>query len=295
VRGTGAFEGLPLVQPQARTEGRPIVHQVASHEEAVHREAHEPGRDLWPSVEKTSPQWHMVIDLDACTGCSACVVACQAENNVAVVGPEELRRNREMHWLRIDRYFAGSPDAPQVLFEPMLCAQCGHAPCETVCPVAATVHSEDGLNQQVYNRCVGTRYCANNCPYKTRRFNWFDNTLRLGAPVERMVLNPDVVVRSRGVMEKCTFCVQRIQLARLEARAQGQDAFEVETACQESCPARAIHFGDGHDPGGAIARLRAKPRAFQVLAELGVEPAVTYLARVRRHEGPPADSHGEGA
>jgi molybdopterin-containing oxidoreductase family iron-sulfur binding subunit len=199
-----------------------------------------------------------------------------------------------MLWLRIDRYFTGSPGEPEVLFEPMLCAQCGHAPCETVCPVAATVHSEDGLNQQVYNRCVGTRYCANNCPYKVRRFNWFDNEPSMGAPVERMVLNPDVVVRSRGVMEKCTFCVQRIQLARLQARPAGRDAFEVRTACQESCPAKAIHFGDGHDPSGPIARLRAKPRAFQVLAEIGVEPAVTYLARVRPREGS-GKGHGEDA
>ena len=244
-----------------------------------------PARDLWPNVEKNSPQWHMVIDLDACTGCSACVVACQAENNVAVVGPDEMRRNRDMHWLRIDRYFSGDPEHPDVLFEPMLCAQCGHAPCETVCPVAATVHSVDGLNQQVYNRCVGTRYCANNCPYKTRRFNWFDNEPRMGGPLERMVLNPDVVVRSRGVMEKCTFCVQRIQLARLEARASGRDAGEVKTACQQSCPAQAIAFGDSLDPQGVIAKLRKRPRAFQVLAELGVEPGITYLARVRARPG----------
>jgi len=284
-RKTGGFEALPVVQPQGTTAGRDVVHQLATYGEEVPHEAHDRARDLWPNVEKSSPQWHMVIDLDACTGCSACVVACQAENNVAVVGPDEMRRNRDMHWLRIDRYFSGDPEQPDVLFEPMLCAQCGHAPCETVCPVAATVHSVDGLNQQVYNRCVGTRYCANNCPYKTRRFNWFDNEPRMGGPLERMVLNPDVVVRSRGVMEKCTFCVQRIQLARIEARASGRDVGEVKTACQQSCPAQAIAFGDSLDPQGAIAKLRKRPRAFQVLAELGVEPGITYLARVRARPG----------
>jgi len=289
---TGAHEALPIVQGQSTTAGRHVVHQLASHADRLATERQDPARDLWPRRELTSPQWHMVIDLDACTGCSACVVACQAENNIAVVGPEEVRRNREMHWLRIDRYFAGDDDSPDVLFEPMLCAQCGHAPCETVCPVAATVHSEDGLNQQVYNRCVGTRYCANNCPYKTRRFNWFDNEPAFGQPLERMVLNPDVVVRSRGVMEKCTFCVQRIQQARLAARAQGDDVGPVQTACQQSCPARAIAFGDGQPPDGEIAKLRGGPRAFQVLAELGVEPGITYLARVRARGGAAGQGHG---
>jgi molybdopterin-containing oxidoreductase family iron-sulfur binding subunit len=232
----------------------------------------------------------MVIDLDSCTGCSACVVACQAENNVAVVGPAEMGRNRGMHWLRIDRYFSGDPASPDLLFEPMLCMQCHHAPCETVCPVAATVHSEDGLNQQVYNRCVGTRYCANNCPYKVRAFNWFDN--QPTQPLERMVLNPDVVVRARGVMEKCTFCVQRIQAARIAARSEGRtEVPEVQTACQQSCPARAIHFGDGASP--EIASRHAEPRAFCVLADLGVGPRVTYLARVRTRAASTAEAGGD--
>ena len=173
----------------------------------------------------------------------------------------------------------------------MLCAQCDDAPCETVCPVAATVHSEDGLNQQVYNRCVGTRYCANNCPYKVRRFNWFDNEPT--DPVERLALNPDVVVRSRGVMEKCTFCVQRIQGARLRARREGQERYEVEPACAESCPAQAIRFGDGADPESEVTRLREQPRAFQVLAELGVRPSVSYLARVRQRETAEGGHDGE--
>jgi molybdopterin-containing oxidoreductase family iron-sulfur binding subunit len=224
----------------------------------------------------------MVIDLDACVGCAGCVVACQAENNIPVVGAEQMARHRDMYWLRIDRYFVGDEDDPDVLFEPMLCAQCDHAPCETVCPVAATVQSADGLNQMIYNRCVGTRYCANNCPYKVRRFNWFK--FEPTDPIERLVLNPDVVVRSRGVMEKCSFCVQRIQSERIDARRDGRPSFEVQTACQQSCPAQAISFGDSTDAEGPIAELSEKPRAFQVLAELGVKPSLTYMARVRNRE-----------
>jgi len=293
IERTGRSERLPIVQPQASAEGRPVVFQVASAEEHVHG-AHVPGgRDLWPNRDHGTPQWHMVIDLDSCTGCSACVVACQAENNVAVVGPEEMARNRGMHWIRIDRYFAGEPASPDVLFEPMMCSQCHHAPCETVCPVAATIHSEDGLNQQVYNRCVGTRYCANNCPYKVRAFNWFDN--QPTDALERMVLNPDVVVRARGVMEKCSFCVQRIQAARIAARAEGRpDVPEVQTACQQSCPARAIRFGDVADE--RIVTGHAEPRAFRVLADLGVGPRITYLARVRTRAGAAVEpGHGSAA
>ena len=294
-RPSGGRSPLPLMQVQSETAGRPVIHQVASYQEKVHGEHLPEGRDLFGPKPQPSPQWHMAIDLDACTGCSACVVACQAENNIASVGAEEMGRHRDMHWLRIDRYFVGDADNPDVLFEPMLCQQCGHAPCETVCPVAATVHSTDGLNQQVYNRCVGTRYCANNCPYKTRRFNWFNNEKKLTDPVERLVLNPDVVVRSRGVMEKCTFCVQRLQASRIAAQKEGrQEWASVETACQESCPARAISFGDQNQAEGALAAQRKKPRAFQVLAELGVEPRVTYLARVRNRQGA-TGHHGEEA
>jgi molybdopterin-containing oxidoreductase family iron-sulfur binding subunit len=294
-RVSGGREALPLMQVQSETAERPVIHQVAAYDEKVHGEHLPEGRDLFGPKPQPSPQWHLAIDLDACTGCSACVIACQAENNIATVGPEEMERHRDMHWLRIDRYFVGEAENPDVLFEPMLCQQCGHAPCETVCPVAATVHSTDGLNQQVYNRCVGTRYCANNCPYKTRRFNWFNNEKKMADPVERLVLNPDVVVRSRGVMEKCTFCVQRLQASRIAAQKQGrQEWAEVETACQQSCPARAISFGDQNDDTGPIAIQRKKPRAFQVLAELGVEPRVTYLARVRNRRGA-AGHQGEEA
>ena len=270
---------LPAAQIHVKTEGRPIVHQVGAYDEQVahgHHELH----SLWAERPAHSPSWEMVIDLDKCTACSACLVACQVENNVAVVGADEIRAYREMHWIRMDRYFDGDEDNPDVLFEPMLCQQCDHAPCETVCPVLATMHSSDGLNQQVYNRCVGTRYCANNCPYKVRRFNWFENDF--GGPLERMVLNPDVVVRERGVMEKCTFCVQRIQASRIEAKVKGLDVPpRVQTACQQTCPAGAITFGDGSDPESDVSKSKVDPRAFQVLAEVGVRPSITYKARVR--------------
>jgi len=295
---TSAAVRLPLMQPNGEAHERPVVHQVGSRDGAVPHGEHgahgAAGTSLWPERHPTSPKWEMVVDLDACTGCSACVVACQAENNLPVVGADEILRSRDMYWLRIDRYFLGDPASPDVLFEPMLCAQCDNAPCETVCPVAATVHSEDGLNQQVYNRCVGTRYCANNCPYKVRRFNWFDHPVK--EPLERLVLNPNVVVRSRGVMEKCTFCVQRIQAERIESRVAGREDWRgrgVETACQQTCPARAISFGDATDPDGEVLKRKKGPRAFQVLADLGVGPAVTYLAKVRSRPG--VGEKGEGA
>ncbi len=286
---TGRSAVVPRIQIHSQTEGRPIIHQVSGHDEAVHV-PHHPDADLWDARPEPSPQWGMVIDLDACVGCAGCVVACQAENNIPVVGADQMARHRDMYWLRIDRYFVGEADDPDVLFEPMLCAQCDHAPCETVCPVAATVQSEDGLNQQIYNRCVGTRYCANNCPYKVRRFNWYK--FEPTDPIERLVLNPDVVVRSRGVMEKCTFCVQRIQTERIDARRDGRPSFEVQTACQQSCPAQAISFGDSTDADGPIAQLSARPRAFQVLAELGIKPSLTYMARVRNRDD--ADNHDTG-
>jgi Fe-S-cluster-containing dehydrogenase component/anaerobic selenocysteine-containing dehydrogenase len=244
--------------------------------------AHGEHADLWPEDHPvTGPRWGMVIDLHVCTGCSACVVACQVENNVPIVGKDEVRRAREMHWLRIDRYYAGEGGDVDVFFQPMLCQHCGNAPCETVCPVLATVHSAEGLNQQVYNRCVGTRYCANNCPYKVRRFNWFDYPHE--DALQNLVLNPDVAVRSRGVMEKCSFCVQRIQDAKLEARRRGEDLEDgaVQTACQQSCPAGAIVFGDLNDPESEVSRRMRDPRRYRVLAELNVRPAVGYLGLVR--------------
>ena len=282
VKAAGSSVELPETQQHTKREGRPIVHQVATYDEKV-PEPHHVGESLWRARPIHSPSWEMVIDLDTCTGCSACVVACEIENNIPVVGAAEIQHHRSLHWLRMDRYYDGDEANPDVLFEPMMCQQCDHAPCETVCPVLATMHSSDGINQQVYNRCVGTRYCANNCPYKVRRFNWFDYDH--GSPLERMALNPDVVVRERGVMEKCTFCVQRIQAARIDGRANGTDPTLVQTACQQSCPAQAIRFGDGSKPENQVAQDRSNPRAFKVLAELGVKPSVTYLARVKNTQG----------
>ncbi len=233
---------------------------------------------LWPDDHpKSGHAWGMVIDLNKCTGCSACVVACQSENNVPVVGYDEVRRQREMHWMRIDRYYTGEGESLNVDHQPMMCQHCDNAPCETVCPVLATVHSSEGLNEQVYNRCVGTRYCANNCPYKVRRFNWFkyahDDSL------QNLVLNPEVTVRSRGVMEKCSMCVQRIEAGKIEARSQGLPVADgaIQTACQQSCPAQAIVFGDMHDPESKIYAALENPRRYRVLEELNVRPSVSYL------------------
>jgi molybdopterin-containing oxidoreductase family iron-sulfur binding subunit len=246
---------------------------------------------LWPNDHpEGATHWGMVIDLNACTGCSACVIACQAENNIPVVGKDEVRRQREMHWLRIDRYYTERGGGVDAVHQPMLCQHCGDAPCEVVCPVLATVHSADGLNEQVYNRCVGTRYCANNCPYKVRRFNWFDYAH--DDLLQNLVLNPDVAVRSRGVMEKCTFCVQRIQEARVEAArlGQAQRDSDLQTACQQSCPARAIVFGNLNDPRSQVSQLTASRRSYQVLGELNIRPSVSYLTLVRNR---PAEGEDE--
>jgi molybdopterin-containing oxidoreductase family iron-sulfur binding subunit len=260
----------------------------------VHRHPR-PSGDLWEEDHETERTWGLAIDLARCTGCSACVVGCQSENNVPVVGRDEVGRHREMSWLRIDRYYQGEEDDLLTLHQPMMCQQCDHAPCEAVCPVLATVHSDEGLNQQVYNRCVGTRYCANTCPYKVRRFNWFE--YRREDELENQALNPDVTVRSRGVMEKCSFCVQRIQEAKGEARREGRELRDgdIVPACQQSCPAEAIVFGDLKDPESRVARLAAKPRAYAVLEELNVQPSVRYLAHV--HNGPARQGrahHGGG-
>jgi molybdopterin-containing oxidoreductase family iron-sulfur binding subunit len=226
-------------------------------------------------------QWGMTIDLNACTGCSACVVACQAENNIPSVGKNGVLKHREMHWLRVDRYVSGSEASPRVLVEPMACQHCEKAPCEYVCPTGATVHSSDGLNQMVYNRCVGTRFCSNNCPYKVRRFNWFDYHQGEQSPRE-LAENPEVTVRARGVMEKCSYCVQRIRKAEIASKAAGRPLadHDVRTACEQACPTEAIRFGDINDPKSEVAALRQSDRAFQVLPELGAVPRTRYLMKL---------------
>jgi molybdopterin-containing oxidoreductase family iron-sulfur binding subunit len=292
VEATGEQQKLALTQTYHRLEGRPHVREaelaafLANPRAGNEGHGGHGGKDshplsLWSGHEYKGHRWALAVDLSACTGCSACVVSCQAENNIPSVGRDEVLRGREMHWMRVDRYYQGDEANPQVVHQPMMCQHCENAPCETVCPVLATVHSSEGLNQQVYNRCVGTRYCANNCPTKVRRFNWFD--YKHEDPVERMVLNPDVVVRSRGVMEKCSMCVQRVQEAKASAHREGRPLKDgdVQTACQQSCPAKAIHFGDINDPASAVAKLSKDGRAFRLLEELNIGSSITYLTKIR--------------
>ena len=259
---------------------------------------------LYPVYPYEAIKWGMSIDLNSCTGCGACVVGCMAENNVSVVGKEHVIKNHEMHWIRIDRYFSGEPSDPdtiQTVFQPMMCQHCDNAPCENVCPVSATNHSTEGLNQMAYNRCIGTKYCANNCPYKVRHFNWMDwngadcfegNLYEDGRRDEmnddltRMVLNPDVTVRSRGVMEKCSFCVQRLQEGKLNAKKEGHPLKDgaIRTACQQACPTDAITFGNVNDKDSAIYKIRREDqeeRTYYVLEHIHVLPNVNYLARIR--------------
>ena len=285
VARTGLRRKLACTQDHHALEGRNIVRAASFAEyERNPRFAHqgqEAELSLYPAIASPGYAWGMAVNLSSCTGCNACVAACNAENNIPVVGETEVERGRAMHWLRIDRYFAGDAADPKVYCQPMLCQHCEAAPCEVVCPVNATVHSSEGLNQMVYNRCIGTRYCSNNCPYKVRRFNFFEYA-DLDTPSLEGLRNPNVTVRGRGVMEKCSYCVQRIQAAKIEAEKEDRRVRdgEIRTACQAACPTEAIVFGDISDPSSRVARLKAEPRNYAVLGELGTRPRTTYLARL---------------
>ena len=291
---------LALTQVHYLMEGRPIVRETGLSEylnnpaagNEFHSEVESTHKSLYPEKKYDGFHWGMAIDLNACIGCNSCVIACQAENNIPVVGKKEVINRRIMHWIKIDRYYSDSPDDPKVYFQPLACQHCDNAPCENVCPVSATNHSSEGLNQMSYNRCVGTKYCINNCPYKVRRFNWYRYTnnkefdFNTASDLGKMVLNPDVTVRERGVVEKCSFCVQRIQEKKLQAKLENRTLKdnEIKPACMQACPAGAIVFGNLNDKNSMVSKLFDDPRRYHLLEELNTLPSTGYLTKVRNDE-----------
>ncbi len=306
IEKTSKFNDLATTQSHDSMEGRDIIRETSLDKYVEnpesgnerHKEIEKHNQSLYKEHEYKGHHWGMAIDLNTCTGCNVCVVACNSENNIPIVGKEEVRRAHEMHWMRIDRYYAGDPDNPEVVRQPVMCQHCDSAPCENVCPVGATNHSDEGLNQMAYNRCIGTRYCNNNCPYKVRRFNWFDynNADALGGnlydphgmtlDLPRMALNPDVTVRAKGVIEKCSFCVQRIQEKKLKAKLENRELKdgEIKPACQQTCPANAIVFGDLNDENSEVSKLFSQERRYHLLEEIHTLPSVGYLTKVNNKE-----------
>ncbi len=301
IEKTGKRYELAITQNHHRTENRPIINDITlaefqsdpSKENHVDPHLRMKTPTIWPKHKYDGDyRWGMAIDLNACTGCGACVVACQAENNIPIVGRDQVRLARELHWIRIDRYYSGPEENPDIVYQPMLCQHCENASCETVCPVLATVHNDEGLNEMVYNRCVGTRYCQNNCPYKVRRFNFFDHWKEYKGS-QNLVWNPDVTVRTRGIMEKCSFCVQRIQEKKINAKKEGRlvrDG-EIIPACQQTCAADAIVFGNTNDSESQVSKLQEEQHAFRVLEILNNKPQISYLSKVRNKERTQHDVH----